>query len=638
MPVSSRRARSIAGALVLLTAILRSSSPARAAISPQAQAVVDRYVEATGGRAALDGETRTYARGRMETMDLKGSYEQWTEAPNRLASRIHLGSLRIRTGYDGRTGWETDLASKRVRILEGKELEQIESEAWFANEMWARDGQGGGKVQFGTASFRNGEVFSSLEITPPVGSPRRLVFSDKTGLIVRESMRADQHETDIWLSEYRTLGRRKRATLQDGLDQEFAFFYDDVPANRVRIDSLIANGPVDSATFAPPASQDDGVAWLGTPGLAHVPFRYGTRHVWIKVSINGLPPADFILDTGASGTAIDRDYANRIGLKHEGRFGIQGMGGGDEGAFTRVATLRVGGLKGGIAVADLKASIVNLGEGADQVTWRHMDGLLGADVLSRFAVEIDYDRQIVTFHDAKTFAYQGHGSALDLEFLSGIPIVHADVESGCGGRFLVDVGSGFGLLVHGSLVKQCRVFSKVEGRKQVKIMGGGIGSGFASWLCRLDTLGLGPFRIPEPIAGLSLSTHGMVGSEDYAGNLGNAVLERFTCTFDYANRKLWLEPAARFAQRDRYSRVGALFIRSQSRVTACAIVHGSPADDAGLKTDDEVLSIDGRPAARFTPEEMDRLFVNGEPGTTHTLTIAREGRTSTITLKLEDVI
>jgi membrane-associated protease RseP (regulator of RpoE activity) len=178
----------------------------------------------------------------------------------------------------------------------------------------------------------------------------------------------------------------------------------------------------------------------------------------------------------------------------------------------------------------------------------------------------------------------------------------------------------------------------VAGRKQVKVMGGGIGEGFASWLCRLDSLSVGPFAIREPIAGLSLSTHGLVGSEDYAGNLGNGVLERFVCTFDYAGRKLWLEPSARFDQRDRYSRIGALFLRSQARVTAWAILHGSPADEAGLEANDEVVSIDGKPAARFTPEEMDRLFVNGEPGSTHTLTIVRDGRTRALKLKLEDVI
>src|SRR5262245_35746160 len=272
-------------------ALLLCAWPARshATISPPAKAVVDRYVEATGGRAALEAERSAYVRGRMETMQLKGSFEQWTRVPDRIATRIQLGSLKLRTGYDGRTGWETDLASKRVRILEGRELDQLRSEAWFENEMWARDDQGGGKVTLGSTSFRNGETFSTLEIKPPVGPPRRLVFSEKTGLVVRQAAKADQHETHLWFSEWRSLAGRKRATLQDGLDQEFAFFYDDVPANRVVVDAVRANTVADSV-FAAPVSREDPIAWLGTPGVARLPFRYGTRHVWIKVSLNGHEP------------------------------------------------------------------------------------------------------------------------------------------------------------------------------------------------------------------------------------------------------------------------------------------------------------------------------------------------------------
>jgi hypothetical protein len=225
-----------------------------------------------------------------------------------------------------------------------------------------------------------------------------------------------------------------------------------------------------------------------------------------------------------------------------------------------------------------------------------------------------------------------------MQLQSGIPTIPVRLDNGCEGRFLVDVGNSYGMIVHGSLVKSCRMFAKTIGRKQVRTFGGGVGAGFQSWLCRLDTLHIGPYAISQPIAGLSMSTHGMVGSEDLGGNLGNGVLQRFRCTFDYANRKLYLQPGARFAEPDRYSRMGAYLVREQTRVVAWGIVHGSPADAAGLKEADEVVEIDGRAAASFTPEELDRLFVDGEVGSTHTLQVLRDQKTTQLTVTLQDVI
>jgi hypothetical protein len=629
----------IAGALAACLAIVGRPCPLEAAIDARGQAVVDRYVEATGGRAALEAERTTHSFGRIETIQLKGTIEQWTQVPDKLVVRISLGSLRFITGTDGRTAWETDPAAKQVRMLEGRELEHARAEAWFENEMWARAEQGGGDVAFVATSFRDGEDYTCLEVTPPEGAGRRLWFSGRTGLITRAIERVDPSDAVLFLSDYRRLGGRTRPSLQDGSDQSLGFLSDETPANRVMIDSVRAGATIDSAVFRAPESVERTVTWLRTHGIARVGFRYGSRHVWIKASINGMPPADFLLDTGAASTAIDRDYAERVGLINEGRFDAQGMGGSASASFAPVGSIRITGPEGdGVLLTDFKVGVVDLGERHEEVLWRKMAGLIGYDVLSRFAVEIDYDRQVVTFHEPKTFLYHGAGTALDMKLMSGIPVVSAGFDGGCGGDFLVDVGNSFGAIVHGSLTRRCHVFTRIGDRKQVRIYGGGVGDGFQSWLTRLDTLQIGPYAICQPLLALTLATSGMVGSEDYAGNLGNAVLERFKVTIDYARRKLYLEPGARFGERDRYSRIGAYLLRTQDGVVAWGVVRGSPADQAGLKDSDEVLEIDGRPAQSFTPEELDRMFVDGEVGATHTLKVMHDYRAATLTVTLQDVI
>ena len=76
--------------LVLVVGVLAALTPARAraVIAPQAKVIVDRYVEASGGAAALAKQVALHTKGRINTMEFKGSFEQWSQTPDRLVSPI----------------------------------------------------------------------------------------------------------------------------------------------------------------------------------------------------------------------------------------------------------------------------------------------------------------------------------------------------------------------------------------------------------------------------------------------------------------------------------------------------------------------------------------------------------------------
>ncbi len=629
--------------LLLVAAVAHGDD---AVVNPRAVTLVDRYLEGTGGFETFEAQPDLHVRGRIRSMGMTGTFEQWTRRPDRLLQKIHVGPLRIRRGFDGVVGWETDLNSKKVRILDGKDLEAIRSEAWFENEAWAMEDYGGGTLTPGGTSFRHGRRFRSLDIAPPVGPSRQLWFDDETGRIDRIVSRRDQHEWKQWAigtieargrTHYRTLtseappaddGRRA------GRDPERERWEE-----RIDLDSMWVHRPVPDSIFSPPGLRANRVAWRKASGRIDVPFRYGTRHVWIKASINGAPPADFLLDTGCSITAIDRHYADRIGLKAEGTMAVQGVAGTDEGSFARITSLAVSSSGSArVTVRDLKVGLVDLGEGFEAVLWRPVAGLIGYDFLSNFVVRIDYDRGIVTLTDPKKFAYTGAAEPIPIRLFSGIPTVQVTVDGGCTGEFVVDCGNGFGLDVHASMVRQCRLLSRVAGRRQVEVYSGGIGGATINWFSRLDSVRIGGHTWPEPIAGLTLGSRGLIGSRDYAGNIGNGVLERFVVTIDYERRRLYLEPGRRFLERDRFSRSGAFLVKLTDRVLAGQIIRGSAAHQAGLKLRDLVVTIDGKPASRFTPEELDRMFVRGDEGSTHTLVIERDGERRTLELKLKDVL
>ena len=209
--MSDRRTLSLALAVPLIAIAM----PALARITPGAQELVDHYVAATGGADALARQSSVRVKGHIKTMALAGTFELRAAVPDRVFTRYALGTLRFVEGYDGTTGWRTDLNSKQVTILDGQELERLRADAYFDNEMWARPGQGGGTVTDGMPVFRGSEEFRPIEVTPPAGRPRKLWISTKTGRALRTLVRGDgNHEGSTWYSNWRTLAGRERPTVE----------------------------------------------------------------------------------------------------------------------------------------------------------------------------------------------------------------------------------------------------------------------------------------------------------------------------------------------------------------------------------------------------------------------------------------
>ena len=82
------------------------------------------------------------------------------------------------------------------------------------------------------------------------------------------------------------------------------------------------------------------------------------------------------------------------------------------------------------------------------------------------------------------------------------------------------------------------------------------------------------------------ATEGAFASEDFAGNIGNRILERFRVTFDYERRHVYLEPGKRYLDRDHLTRCGVLMTRSGGVVRVASVLSGSPADRGGLRDGD----------------------------------------------------
>jgi len=623
--------RALAAPIVAMIAALIAAPAARAVITPEAALVVDRYVAAIGDRAAVEAERSLHSKNTITAFGFTGTLESWIQRPDRIASQTALGPFTLRDGFDGTTAWRIDQNGK-LSIRDGKDLEDEQGSVWFESGQWLMPDQGGGSVGvLGKESDSTG-AYAVLEVKGTVGRTRALWFSVKTGLLDRVVIKTDQQTITTRLSDYRLAAGLLRPHRQDASVAG-------MPLNNltVTLDSLWVNPAIDPARFAAPQPAAADFKFLKGTGPARLPIRYGERHLWVKVAIDGRAPEDFLLDTGASVSLLDSAWAASRGIASEGKMQAVGAGATGDVAFAKVGAIRVSGPDGdGIEIAGQKLAVLALNRFVAPFFWRDAAGVLGYDFISRFVMEIDYDSGTLTLYDPKSFTYAGKGTAVPITLAGSIPVVRAKIDGEYEGQFRLDVGSGSTVDLHSPYVKKHGLREKLA--KTVAVMGGGFGGTFTSHLGRMKTMEIGPYSWKDPLVILSGAERGGLASEDYAGNIGNEIFERFKCTFDYEHRTLYLEPGRRYAKADRFSRAGVQLARFGEAVKAMQVLPGSAAMAAGIKVGDEVVSLDGKPILDWTQDSVTEAFENGATGEKHALELMRDGKRRKVTLKLKEMI
>jgi photosynthetic reaction center cytochrome c subunit len=159
----------------------RDEKPAAAAL-PTVEQVLNRYVEALGGKAAYE---------KLKTRVMKGSQvrfdgtalplEVYQSSPNRLVSIVTTANGSVSSGFNGMTGWIKN--PRGQRDMSGSQLAQMKRAAEFYGDLKLRELYPN-TVLVGTEKVSEREAYV---IQSPVEDKRteRLYFDMQTGLLVR---------------------------------------------------------------------------------------------------------------------------------------------------------------------------------------------------------------------------------------------------------------------------------------------------------------------------------------------------------------------------------------------------------------------------------------------------------------------
>jgi hypothetical protein len=393
--------------------------------------------------------------------------------------------------------------------------------------------------------------------------------------------------------------------------------------------AVLPNRPVHFAarTFAACATAAPAPSTLP----ATIPVDLWGNHIFLKACVDG-HELDFILDTGAGNTSLDLNTAKQLGIKLGPSFTVGGAG------PSRVAGARVDDASVAVEDSPLTQPVVSAIDLSrlPRLEGHRIDGILGYDFISRYVVAIDYARHELRVYDRPAFQYDGPGATVPLVLINRFPHIDADVKLADGstirGRMVIDVGSNGSLSLTKAFVDKNRLRQRV-GPTIRRTGGGGVGGATTSDIGRLASLTIGGIELARPLVNLFGDSAGALSvSSSWEGNIGGAILRRFTLFLDYQGKRMIFEPNATLHDPFDADMSGMLLRLNDSLTTIVVetVAQGTPASDAGLFPGDEVVSVDGIPGSqKLLGELRDRLR---KPGERVTLVVRRGGEEKRIEL------
>lgn len=199
------RSMGIAAAAVLSLTLARAADDL-----PKAETILDKYVEATGGKAAYQNHRTEVSKGSLEmaAMGLKGAVTSFRAEPDKSYTEIDLGGMgKMRDGSDGKVFWSLS-SMMGPHVKDGPEKAQAELSAKFNAELNWRDVFKDAKTT-GTDTVDGKECYK-IQLTPADGPPIIQCYDKQSSLMVKMTMTAQsplgEQTMDSFPSDYRKEG------------------------------------------------------------------------------------------------------------------------------------------------------------------------------------------------------------------------------------------------------------------------------------------------------------------------------------------------------------------------------------------------------------------------------------------------
>ncbi|MBV6491495.1 MAG: PDZ domain-containing protein [Fimbriimonadaceae bacterium] len=325
-------------------------------------------------------------------------------------------------------------------------------------------------------------------------------------------------------------------------------------------------------------------------GRVEVPFRLGEDAIVVDAEVNG-KKVSLMFDTGFGGSVVLNDTIN-IG-KPTGKMVLRDFVGELE-----VPTVKVTSLKIGAQTIDPTGMEAVLTPSANySMSYNtHVDGIMGFEVIKHNITEINFQGQKFIFHpssvDVTKRTPDGAKTFLNRLLPTGHNSLEMSVQTDAGERMILalDTGNAFFATTHRDVLERVGLWK--PGAEAKFMRSSMVASGeVPSWDILMKNVTIFGVKVPESVWSIiDLPSSSAEGD----GTIGFGFLKNFNITIDYERRRVWLENFTGEVGNQPVADIGitAGFDPRAGRVRVYRVAPASPADKAGIKVGDAVLSID----------------------------------------------
>jgi len=343
-----------------------------------------------------------------------------------------------------------------------------------------------------------------------------------------------------------------------------------------------------------------------------VPFKLVRNMVVVQLMINSNGPYNFILDTGVGLMIItEPKLIDSINISYKKTVQLYGLGDGESFEAYIASALNVSLpdiYSTGVGAVIFKEDHFGLSNYAGT----HIHGLLGYEFFNNLAVEINFTENELNICRPEDLRVGRKRDKIPITIENRKPYVEAHLILSDGTRkkskLVVDIGAGHSLSLEDAADHE-------KGYPKLPMANLGMGftgpiSGFMSRITRID---IGKYKFKNVLTAFpemdAFKRERLIVKRD--GNLGLGILKRFTITLNYHDHVMYLKPTQRLNEPFEHDMSGLEFFAGGpdfKHVVISRVEPGSSGDQAGLKKDDEILSINLKPVSGMSLEEIDEFF------------------------------
>lgn len=613
-------ARTVFALLFLLCALPALGSGEIINLSDPYQ-IMQRHYEAVGGLERLKSVNNSHSEGRAHYDGLQGTFKHWENRPLQYRTEEDYSIISQIEGDSGDFAWFYDTNGQQLIVRDEETLKRRQISVLLDRYDHLDRKSPNFSMTFAGISPVKDRPCYEVVLSNTINSDRGHFFFDtQTMFMVRSLYRQPDMEIESFYDDFKSV---------DGIIMPFHqhnTFHPWEKTEETWTTSYTSNQAVDEKLFLPP-QKEKGYHFRDGDTSAAIPFEFIENLLYLPVTIGG-DTQYWVLDSGASMSVIDQDYAEKLGLDVQGS--IRGYGFGElfDLSFVKVPEYRVGSIQ-------FASQKLYVSKGLAAKSYEPaMVGILGYDFLSRFVVELDYDLQQVTFHAPDSFVYKGSGATVDAPLKYRTFTLPVTVDGAFKSLWSFDLGS-YHSSIHYSFAEKNGLLT----RKGVEIVSQGLSGLSCEVNIQFGCLQIDRFQLNLPLISIPVEKGvGATALGEVGGNLGNSTLRHFHLFLNYPEQKIILEEGQSFNVAFPRDKSGLIIGRAaNNRPMISYISSNSPATKAGLVAGDIIVELAGQAVVPDQPIVPLRDILRGPAGSSVDMQVQREEQLLGTTLILEDL-